>query len=149
MNRVRDYLKKKFVSLNFKLAIVVVIAMAVTLGVYLFSSWFEDFVADRQYLSEEAEEGNVDRAYDDLEDYINSGSVKASSNTRLQRWLENHEYTYLYIYDNTQVMFEAGWWVGQGENPTPDEIASSQGASDSGQSPNYKVPDSVQDNKRL
>ena len=146
MNRVRDYLKKKFVSLNFKLAIVVVIAMAVTLGVYLFSSWFEDFVADRQYLSEEAEEGNVDRAYDDLEDYINSGSVKASSNTRLQRWLENHEYTYLYIYDNTQVMFEAGWWVGQGENPTPDEIASSQGASDSGQSPNYKVPDSVQDN---
>ena len=146
MNRIRDYLKKKFVSLNFKLAIVVVIAMAVTLGVYLFSSWFEDFVADRQYLSEEAEEGNVDRAYDDLEDYINSGSVKASSNTRLQRWLENHEYTYLYIYDNTQVMFEAGWWVGQGENPTPDEIASSQGASDSGQSPNYKVPDSVQDN---
>ena len=55
MNRIRDYLKKKFVSLNFKLAIVVVIAMAVTLGVYLFSSWFEDFVADRQYLSEEAD----------------------------------------------------------------------------------------------
>ena len=133
-------MKRKFVSLNFKLARVVVIAMGVTLGVYIFSTWFESFVADRQYLSEEAEKTNVDRAYDELEDFVNSGSVKATSTARIQRWLKNHEYTYLYIYDDLQVVFEAGWWVGEGSNPTPDEIASSQGASDG--SMTQKLPES-------
>ncbi len=140
-------MKRKFVSLNFKLAIVVVIAMGVTLGVYIFSTWFESFVADRQYLSEEAEKTNVDRAYDELEDFVNSGSVKATSTARIQRWLKNHEYTYLYIYDDLQVVFEAGWWVGEGSNPTPDEIASSQGASDG--SMTQKLPESGDEGEPL
>ena len=140
-------MKRKFVSLNFKLAIVVVIAMGVTLGVYIFSTWFESFVADRQYLSEEAEKTNVDRAYDEFEDFVNSGSVKATSTARIQRWLKNHEYTYLYIYDDLQVVFEAGWWVGEGSNPTPDEIASSQGASDG--SMTQKLPESGDEGEPL
>ena len=140
-------MKRKFVSLNFKLAIVVVIAMGVTLGVYIFSTWFESFVADRQYLSEEAEKTNVDRAYDEFEDFVNSGSVKATSTARIQRWLKNHEYTYLYIYDDLQVVFEAGWWVGEGSNPTPDEIASSQVASDG--SMTQKLPESGDEGEPL
>ncbi len=147
MSRIRGRLKKRFVSLNFKLAIVVVMAMAVTLGVYLLSSWFESFVADRQYLSEEAERENVDKAYDEFEDFVNSGNVKATSNGRLQRWLENHEYTYLYIYDDLQVVFEAGWWVGEGDNPTPDEIASSHGASDA--SLTQKTPEAGESGEKL
>lgn len=130
MNKLRKRIREKFVSLNFKLGIVVVVAMAATLCVYVLSSWVEVFVAERQYLSEEAETANVNRAYEELEEFINSGSVKAENSSRLQRWLETHEYTYLYIYDNTQVVFEAGWWVGQGENPTPDVIAASPDSSD-------------------
>lgn len=137
MNKIKERMKSRFVSLNFKLAIVVLIAMVFTLGVYIFSSWFESFVAERQYLSEEAEKYNVDRAYEELEDYINSRNVEGTGNKSLQNWLENHEYTYLYIYDNNQVAFEAGWWVGQGDNPTPEDIASSQGAADYATTPKY------------
>ena len=56
--------KQKFISLNFKMTIVVLIGIALALGMYLFCSWFTGYVTQIRYLSDEAVSQNVGEAYD-------------------------------------------------------------------------------------
>ena len=111
--------KQKFISLNFKMTIVVLIGIALALGMYLFCSWFTGYVTQIRYLSDEAVSQNVGEAYDSLERFIRRGNVKATDSKALTRWIKDQDYTYFFVYDNYKTIFEAGWWV-NADSAAPD-----------------------------
>jgi len=118
--------RKHFITLNLKLAIVVVIALIMTFLVFEVLEWIEGFVVQKYYLSEEAVDRNINDAYSDLEVYISTKDVKSSDTEMLQQWVKDHEYTYLVVSDNYSISFDGGWTVSAGTPATLPEVTEDQ-----------------------
>ena len=117
--------KKHFITLNLKLALVVVIALIMTFLVYELMEWGKNVVANRFYLSDEAIEENVDEAYDDLTSYISLRQLKSTDTELLQGWLREHSYTYIMVSDNNSIYFDGGWRITQGP-ATEEDLTTDQ-----------------------
>lgn len=117
--------KQKFVSLNLKMAIAIVLGLFLAVCTYVFCSWVTEYVAEVMYESEAAVAQNVGKAYDDFEDYIRRNDLKATDTKALKHWVEDQTYTYLYIYDNNSVILDAGWAVNS-SSESPDEDLSEE-----------------------
>ena len=117
--------KKHFVTLNFKLSIVVVIALIMTFLVFELMEWGKNVIVNKYYLSEEVIADNVDEAYDDLTSFISSRKLKSTDTELLQRWLREHSYTYIMVSDNNSIYFDGGWRITQGTT-TEDDVTTDQ-----------------------
>ncbi|MBO4235478.1 MAG: HAMP domain-containing histidine kinase [Firmicutes bacterium] len=103
--------KKYFIPLTLKLAIAVVASLIAAFLLYEIMSGLEKMVAQKYYLSEEAEARNVNEAYRELKDYIEKENLKSTDTDKLQHWIKTHDNTYLMIFDNFTVSFDGGWAV--------------------------------------
>ena len=118
--------RKPFVSLNLKMVLAILLGVGLTIGVYLLCTWFTNYVCQVRYLSDEAVERNVGEVYDSLEDYIEEHHVKATDTDKLNEWAKEQEDTYIYISDNFNSVFEAGWWGADDEDTiTKEELDAS------------------------
>ena len=111
---------KFFITLNLKLAIVVVIALIMTFLVFEVLGWIQTFSVNRFYLSEEAVTKNEDEAFNDLNKYIAAQKLKSTDIELLQRWVKDQEYTYLVVSDNFSIAFDGGWSISTTPTPTED-----------------------------
>ena len=102
---------RPFMSLNVKMSLAIVFALTLTLGVYMVATAAENFFAESNYLSDKAVSQNIGQAYKGLEELIAEKHVKGTDSEQLQSWLDDHKYTYLYVYDNKQSAFDGGWRV--------------------------------------
>ena len=120
--------KQKFISLNVKMTLAVLIGIALALGMYLFCSWFTNYVTQVRYLSDEAVSKNIGGAYDSLEIYIREDGVKGTDSKKLTAWINDHEYTQLVVYDNYEIIFNGGWWIDPGSNTFGEELKDEESA---------------------
>ena len=118
--------KKHFITLNFKLTLMVVIALIMTFLVYEILQWVTSFTAQKYYLSEEAVKRNVDSAYNDLMQYIDRYDVKSTDIEQFQKWVKDHEYTYLMVSDNYSIYFDGGWSTTSAAAATGEDVADDQ-----------------------
>ena len=114
--------KKYFITLNLKLAIVVVIALIMTLLVFEVLGWVQSFVVQKYYLSEEAVKRNEDEAFNNLERFISGRKIKSTDTESLHNWVKEQEYVYLTVSDNYSIAFDGGWSV----TTTPTELDTSE-----------------------
>ena len=91
---------KFFITLNLKLAIVVVIALIMAILVFEVLEWVETFVIQKYYLSETAMDRNVNEAYDDLTDYVEAHNTKSTDIEQLQQWIKTTS-THIWWYRTT------------------------------------------------
>lgn len=98
-------------SLNFKMSIVIVVTLAITFVTYVAAAWIENKVTENNYKSSEAVEKNVGAAYDELTQFVSENHIKGTDSDSMQKWIRDHDYTYLYIYDNYKSAFDGGWRV--------------------------------------
>ncbi len=101
--------KKRFISLNIKLSIVVIIAVSLTLSVYFTMRWIADLIVAEYYTSDEAIERQIDELYDDLERYIDDHAVEGKNPAALLAWLEQNHYVKVRVSDNFGIYFDATW----------------------------------------
>ncbi len=113
--------QKKFVSLNLKMAIVTLMGIFLAVCMYMVSTWFSNYMISVNFTSEPAIERNVNAAFADLEEYIEENHVKATDTDALRNWVSDQDYTYLYIWDNENVLLDAGWAVTPSSSDTVDE----------------------------
>lgn len=111
---------KHFITLNLKLAIVVVIALIMTLLVFEILGAIQSFVVQTYYLSEEAVEKNEDEAFESLEEYIDRYKVGSTDTELMQRWVKDQEYVYLVVSDNYSIAFDGGWSINTTSSPAED-----------------------------
>lgn len=119
--------KKPFVSLNLKMVMAILVGLGLAICVYLLCSWFKNYVCEVRYLSDEAVERNVGEAFDSLENYIEKKQVKATDTEALNEWAKGQENTWIYIWDNYNSVFEAGWWdEGSEDGVSKEELDAAQ-----------------------
>ena len=106
------FTKRRYLSLNLKLAVVILIAAVLMVGAFFAGSLLEKAVANRMYLSESAKERAVDSKYAAFQAYIVDHHVAGTDTKELQEWLDEEEYTQLIIYDEDRDYFNAGWVAG-------------------------------------
>ena len=118
--------KKRFIPLTLKLAIVVAASILAVFVIYEIMEGFENIVAQKYYLSEEAEARIINAAYRDFREYIEEQSLKSTDTDKMQSWIKNHDYTYLMVFDNFRISFDGGWAVTSvtAESETGEEQAS-------------------------
>ena len=109
---------KHFISLNFKLALVVVMAFAAAGVLYVLTYGLQSLLAQQLYLKPEVVERNINEAYDDLTATIEEKELKGTDTEELQAWLKEHDFSHLMVYDNNTISFEGGWLY---TPPTPAE----------------------------
>lgn len=109
-------------SLNLKMSMVILLALAVTLGMYILADWVESAVAEKNYKSTAAVEKNVGAAYESLQKYIGENNIKGTDSDALQNWIEKHDYTYLSVYDNDKSTFDGGWQPGADKDTTRNPV---------------------------
>lgn len=110
----RQTRKKIFIPLTLKFAIAVALSVIAAVVFYEVMEIIERAVADKYYLSDQAEERNVNEAFSDFKDYVNRGTLKSTDTDKFQSWIIDHDYTSLMIFDNYTISFDGGWSV----NPT-------------------------------
>lgn len=115
--------EKRFVSLNLKMATVTLIGIFLAVCMYGFCRWVGDYVAEVRYTSEAAVERNVGKAYDSLEEFIEKNHVKATDTKALREWLADQSYTYLFIWDNENIILDAGWTASAESGQLDEEIS--------------------------
>lgn len=114
----RQTRKKIFIPLTLKFAIAVALSLIAAVVFYEVMEVIERTVAEKYYLSDQAEERNINEAFSDFKDYVNRGALKSTDTDKFQSWIIDHDYTSLMIFDNYTISFDGGWSV----NPaTPDE----------------------------
>ena len=101
--------KKKFISLNLRLTIVVLATITLAISLYGISDWLENILIEKFYKSDTAIEKNVGKAYSGLEEYIANNNVKGTDTEKLQKWVKKNDYTYLTVSDDTNTVFDGGW----------------------------------------
>ena len=101
--------KKKFISLNLRLTIVVLATIVLAISLYGVSDWLENILIEKFYKSDAAIEKNVGKAYSGLEEYIANNNVKGTDTEKLQKWVKKNDYTYLTVSDDTNTVFDGGW----------------------------------------
>ncbi len=144
--------QKKFVSLNLKMAIVTLMGIFLAICMYLVSTWFSNYMISVNFTSEPAIERNVNAAFEDLEQYIEEHHVKATDTDVLREWVSDQDYTYLYIWDNENVMLDAGWAVTSNEDTVDEGITEDSNTQLENYLPQQKVariePESFQEDVR-
>lgn len=101
--------RRRYLSLNLKLALVIIIAAVLMVGTFLAGTALGNVIADRMYLSESARTRIVDDKYEELLEYIEDLRVNGTDTKLLQKWVDEEDYTQLIVYDKTHDYFNAGW----------------------------------------
>lgn len=108
----KNYIVERYFSvLNVKLVLVVLMAGFFAVITLLGMVKFEEYVANKAYLSDSAKKKIVDERYNNLEKYIKKHSVKGTDSRKLQNWLKSKHYTQLLVWDNMRDVFSSGWVV--------------------------------------
>lgn len=101
--------RNPFISLNFKLSSIMAISLAITIALYFIIAGFEQTVTEKRYTGEVATKENINRIYDEFEQFINENHISSEDSDQIQKWLEKNQYIYLMIYDNQNSLFDGGW----------------------------------------
>ena len=113
---VNFFTKKRFLSLNFKLAVAIIVAALLATGTLLGCNLLENQVADKMFLSKSAKTKAIDQKYSDLTAYIGKHDVKATDTAALKKWMKDEDYMGFIVYDNNGDLFSAGWITDTGSN---------------------------------
>lgn len=106
------------------MTVAILVGIVLAFCMYLFCTWFENYIITNFYTSEKAVVRSVDGAYDSLEKYIKKYHVEATDRKALAEWVRGQKYTYFFVYDNNTNYFEAGFLVNSdNENESTDNSA--------------------------
>ena len=109
--KIRYWWRRRYLSLNFKLIVAVLVAAVFAVGGFLASSVLEDFVAEKYYLSDKARAEAVGERYRELKAFVKRNHVRATDTRALQKWVAGKSYTQLLVWDNNKDVFSGGWIV--------------------------------------
>ena len=119
-------LDRPFVTLNLKMGLVLLLAVALAFAFYLLATALQNYVVTYYFRSPETVERNVDERFSDLTRDIEVMNIESKDSETLQSWLKSHDYTYIQIWDNRSIAFEGGWWLDTVSPPESQDVTADQ-----------------------
>ena len=102
-------LGKKKVSVNFKLAAVIIMAGVISVGAFLLMGLIERQIIRSIGASEQVKTESVDDRFESLNAYIVEKNVEGDDTDKLQEWVRTQPYTEVIVSDRTGEIYSGGW----------------------------------------
>ena len=107
---VRDILtSKKKVSVNFKLAVVILMAGVIALGAFLLMGLIERQILRNIGASESVKTDAVNDRFESLNEFIVENNVEGDDTDKMQEWVRTQAYTEVIVSDRTGELYSGGW----------------------------------------
>lgn len=107
---VRDLFSGKTkVSINFKLAVVIIMAGVISVGAFLLLGLIEGQIVKSIAASESVKKDAVDDRFTSLNEYIVENNVEGDDTEKLQQWVRGESYTEIVVSDRTGEIYSGGW----------------------------------------
>ena len=107
---VRDtILSTKKVSINFKLAMVIIMAGVIAVGAFLLMGLIEDQIIKSIGSSESMKEESVNERFESLNEYIVETNLEGTDTEGLQEWVRKQSFTQITVSDRGGEIYTGGW----------------------------------------
>ena len=100
---------KKKVSVNFKLAVVIIMAGVIAVGAFLLMGLIEEQIIRNIAASESVKTDAVNERFENLNTFIVENNVEGDDIEMLQEWVRNQSYTEMIVSDRMGEIFTGGW----------------------------------------
>ena len=120
-------LDTKKVSINFKLAVIIIMAGVIAVGAFLLLGLIEGQIVKSIAASESLKTDAVNERFEDLNEYIVENNVEGENTEALQAWVRKQSYTEITVSDRTGEIYTGGWVA----STVRDSSASGENNSDS------------------
>lgn len=102
--------KAAFTSLRFKLLTMLLIALACGTTTFFFTDWAGETLIERRYMSEKAIAARERSIVGELQAYVQENGISSRDTDAVARWSMRRADTYIMLYKNQKLAYEAGWW---------------------------------------
>ena len=102
-------MSKKKVSVNFKLAVVIIMAGVIAAVAFLLMGLIEEQVMHSIAASESVKEDAVNERFESLNAFIVDNNVEGDDIESLQEWVRGQSYTEMIVSDRMGEIYTGGW----------------------------------------
>ncbi|ADL05181.1 HAMP domain-containing sensor histidine kinase [Lacrimispora saccharolytica] len=104
-------MKHKWISsLRYKQIFVLIFGAVVSFGMYFAAQAFGDYLISRNHMNEEAAWKRLTNYQNSFENYINKYQVSVKNVRSISKWVKNHKYVYVTIFNGNEIIYESGYW---------------------------------------
>ena len=102
--------KSAFSSLRTKQLLVLLVAFACAAAAYFAANWIGDTLIEKVYLDQKAMQKRERAIVSELQTYVQENRISSRDTDAVARWSMSKSDTYVMLYRNQRLAFEAGWW---------------------------------------
>lgn len=104
-------MKHKWISsLRYKQIFVLIFGAVISFGMYFAAQAFGDYLVSRNHMNEDAAWKRLTNYQNSFENYINKYQISVKSVRSISKWVKNHKYVYVTIFNGNEIIYESGFW---------------------------------------
>ena len=86
------------------------VAIACAAAAYFVANWIGDTLIEKVYLDQKAMQKRERAIVSELQTYVQENRISSRDTDAVARWSMSKSDTYVMLYRNQRLAFEAGWW---------------------------------------
>ncbi|MBE7721476.1 MAG: HAMP domain-containing histidine kinase [Lacrimispora celerecrescens] len=104
-------MKHKWISsLRYKQIFVLIFGAVISFGMYFAAQAFGDYLVSRNHMNEDAAWKRLTNYQNSFENYINKYQISVKNVRSISKWVKNHKYVYVTIFNGNEIIYESGFW---------------------------------------
>ncbi|WP_312501984.1 HAMP domain-containing sensor histidine kinase [Lacrimispora sp.] len=104
-------MKHKWISsLRYKQIFVLIFGAVISFGMYFAFQAFGDYLVSRNHMNEDAAWKRLTNYQNSFENYINKYNISVKNVRSISKWVKNHKYVYVTIFNDNEIIYESGFW---------------------------------------
>ena len=101
---------KTLSSLRYKQILVLLLGAFLSFTVYLIVDSLGDYMVSKKHMDEDSVQNRLNIYQDSFENYVRKNKISVKNVRAISRWVKNHKYVYLTIYNGDEILYESGYW---------------------------------------
>ena len=101
---------KRISSLRYKQILILLLGACISFVMYLFVQTLGDYFISRRHMDKSSSLNRLDTYQDSFETYIRENRLSVKDVRAISKWVKNHKYVYVTIYDGDEILYESGFW---------------------------------------
>ncbi len=97
-------------SLRYKQMFVIAIGIIISLGMFLLSQSFGDFIITKNYLDKVSVTKRLNNYQTSFQSYVTDRNISIKDVKEISRWVKNQQFVYLVVFSGGEIVYESGFW---------------------------------------
>jgi signal transduction histidine kinase len=101
---------KTLSSLRYKQILVLLFGAFLSFAVYLIVGTLGDYLVSKKHMDVDSVQNRLSTYQNSFENYVRKNEISVKNVRAISRWVKNHKYLYLTIYNGDEILYESGFW---------------------------------------